>query len=651
MIIEKGDITPDVFKQMERLIKAAWSNKEKRHALIVENALKEAVDNDNFEYLKALQLLNRIPVDITEFIDSKEFFADQIDVWDTLRDGICEANPDVWLGQPAIHEAILGGAAGTGKTSLSHITNAYQIYQLTCLTEPQRLYDMAPSTPIVFMYQSVSSTVTVRVIFKPLKQMLTSMPYFKKYVKWDRYKESTLDIEGNITLVPSLANVESMVGQAIAGGMMDEANFMSVVENSKRVPGPRGKGGRFDQAEDAYMNITRRRKSRFETKGISLGCLCTLSSTRYKDDFIDRRMQEVLEYGEKNIYIFRKIQYEMQPKFVNDKNLVRFPILVGTDRYPTRILKKNEVPGLDYPENGRVEHVPVAYLGDFRRDPEGALRDVIGVATDTISAFISQRHKIVDAIVAGAARGLKQWIDRPECILSEHGMPQWIEENLPQGSDRNYPRWAHIDLSKIRDRCGIAIGRPLGFANSTDPESGLVESLPVFAIECALSIQPSIEYPIEPGVIRRWLLQLVAHYGMSFEEITFDGFQSWESQTTLVRSGIKSRVISMDSTTEPYEYLRRALYDDRIIMVDNEIARVELANLEHHADKGIVDHPPKGSKDIADAICGVTFAISTNRGATADMGYMTQGGQTMDGGPQGGRIRRPKAMRPRARRA
>lgn len=648
MIIDQGETNKDIFRQMDRLIASAWSNNDKRQALIVENALKKALEDDNFEYIKALQFLKRIPVTIDEFLGSKDFFADQMTIWPALVPEIHSMNPDVWVGEEPITEALLGGATGTGKTSLSHATNAYQIYQLTCLHTPQRLYnEMAPSTPIVFMFQSVSQTVTNRVIFKPLKQMLTSMPFFIRYVNWDRYKESTLDIEENIILAPALAQVESMVGQAIVGGMVDEANFMSVVENSKKVPGARGQGGKFDQAEDAYMNLTRRRKSRFETKGISIGCICTLSSTRYKDDFMDRRMQEVQEFKEPNVYVFRKAQYDVQPRFLEDKKLKTFRILVGTDRYPTRILKEHD----EVPDSGRIENVPLPYLTAFRRDPEGALRDVVGVATDTISAFISQRHKIVDAVIAGSARGLKQWVDRPECDLAEHGMPQWIEENLPQGTERSFPRWVHIDLSKIKDRCGIAIGRPLGYANSTDPISGLVETLPVFAVECALSIKPSLENPIEPGLIRRWLLQLVAHYGMSFEEVTFDGFQSWESQTTLVRAGIKSRVISMDKTPEPYEYLRRAFYDDRILMVDNELARIELANLEFHADKNWVNHPPRGSKDIADAICGVVFAISTNRGAISNMGYVNQDGGMMDGGPGVGRIRRPKAMRPRAKRA
>lgn len=645
--------TPDkrtVLKSAERLLQVAEAHGEKRQGRAVQYAITAALENGNYAYLEAIQLMLRFPVDIEEFVLSKQYFGDQIEVWPALWPDLKAINPDVVCGAEPVHEVLMGGATGTGKTSICHITNAYQLYLFTCFRTPQRLFSdiRAPSTPLVFMFQSVSSEVTRRVLYKPFRQMFTSMPYVQKWVPWAKHVESTLNLEGNLMVVPALAQVESMVGQAIAGGMIDEANFMSVVRDSKRVPGPRGKGGTFDQAEESYRNITRRRKSRFATKGVSIGTICTLSSTRYRDDFMDRRQREVRDNNEKNIYIFRRKQYEVQPKYL-EPGIQKFKLLVGSDRYYTRVLKETDVKGVDYPSDGQIELVPMTYLQDFLRDPEGSLRDVVGISTDTISAFIAQRHKIVEAITEGQALGLKSWVDKADVDMAD-GMPQWLEENLPPPRLRKEPRWCHIDLSAVKDRCGIAIVRPLGVVNVIDPDTNLVESQPKFSIECVVTIKPSEVSPIDIGNIRRWLMQLVAFYGVNIAEISFDGWQSQESRTEFRHAGIMTRMISMDKTTEPYEYLRRSFYEERIAMVDHEISRIELNNLEYHADKDKVDHPPKGSKDAADAICGAIYACSTSRTLRTSAGFKDTRGKQVRAQRSPRRSRRPKDQRPTARR-
>lgn len=649
VIPQELDTRSQILKRAEKLLALAENHGEKRQAKAVQHAIVQAVEHKNFAFLEAFQLMKRFPVDIEEFIKSRHFFGDQIEVWPTLWEDLKAMNPDVICGEEPVHEVLMGGATGTGKTTLCHCTNGYQLYLFTCFATPQRLFPdiRVPATPIVFMFQSVSSEVTKRVLYKPFRQMFTGMPYTMKYVGWDKHKDSTLDLEGNITVVPALAAVESMVGQAIAGGMIDEANFMNVVVNSKRVAGPRGQGGTFDQAEESYRNITRRRKSRFATKGMSIGTLCTLSSTRYKDDFMDRRQREVREFKEQNVHIFRRKQYEVQPKY-QDPELKKFRLLVGNDRYHTRVLKETDVEGVDFPSGGQIELIPMGYLTDFMRDPEGSLRDVVGISTDTISAFIAQRHKIVDAIVEGSAIGLRHWVDRPDADLAE-GMPQWLEGSLPPKNQRKAPRWAHVDLSAVKDRCGIAIIRPLGMMNVIDPKTNLVETQPKFAIESVITLKPSEINPVDIGEIRRWLMQLIAFHGVNIVEVSFDGWQSQESRTTLRQSGVMTRLISMDKTIEPYEYLRRSLYEDRVAMVDHEIARVELANLEYHQDKDKVDHPPKGSKDAADAICGAIYACATSRNLRAMTGFKDAQGRVF---VKGGRNRssRPKAARTKVQR-
>lgn len=630
----------------ERHYARALATQGPRVARIFKHSAEQLIEKGNPEYFNAIGRLKRMPVPIDEFLRSKEFIAldggnPLMEFWPKVLPEVVALNPDVMAGEEPFHEALLGGATGTAKTHISMATNLYQLYLLTCFNEPQRLYRLSRVTPIVFMFMAVSQTVTNRVIYKPFREIFTQMAYTKRWVQFDKNKESTLDLDGNITVVPALASIQSMVGQAVIGGLLDEVNFMAVVEQSKLVPGPSGQGGKYDQAEEAYRNIIRRRKGRFTTRGVSFGTICVSSSTRYKDDFMDRRMREVVETEQKNIYVFRRKQYEMQ-EGLGKYSGKKIRVLIGTDRWPTRILKDDEGPGRHgLPENATVEMVPAEFETDFKTDPENALRDIIGVATDAITSFLPQRHHIVECILKGKAKGLKNWVNKDEVDLAQDGMPQWVEENMPPKEIRREPWHIHIDLSRANDRCGIAAARVVGFENRVvddDPET--VELVPQFECGLAVAIKPSAMQHIDIAEVRKWILQLVSIYGFNIEEITYDGFDSQESQQVLRKSGVRTREISVDRSSEPYKYLRTVIYAERLPMVDVELLRIELIKLEYLQQKDKVDHPPKGSKDVADALCGAVYGASTSR-------YVRSGGVLMD--RDGRQVHTKPSRRERAR--
>ena len=69
----------------------------------------------------------------------------------------------------------------------------------------------------------------------------------------------------------------------------------------------------------------------------------------------------------------------------------------------------------------------------------------------------------------------------------------------------------------------------------------------------------------------------------------------------------------MDRTTGAYEFLKSALYDGRVSIPTNGHLMGELLSLEVDAQAGRIDHPPGGSKDLADAIAGVVHGLTMRR--------------------------------------
>lgn len=526
----------------------------------------------------------------------------------------------------------------THNTHKAHITQMYQLYLLSCFERPVRLWPrLSSNTPLVFVFQSVQERITKRVIYEPFREMFTNLPFVKRNLIWDRDKENVLHLNNNIQVVPALAAINNIVGQGIVSALIDEVNFMSVVEESKQIIGPRGQGGRFDQAQVIYNNLTRRRKSRFITAGPSPGIISVLSSVRYIGDFMDRRLEAInnkrgTPEEEKDVVVIRRAQYEAQPE--EDYSGKKFRLLVGAMNYGTRILKEHETAGKDYPENARIELVPVEYLTDFRNDPEGSLRDICGIATDVISPFITQRHKIIAAIMRGTERNLKCWVDSPDIDLSEfapgeYAMPQIIEDNLPDKEDRKKPRFVHVDLSLTGDRCGIAIVKVAGHISVANKE-GLSELLPHYVLEQGITIKPSTTHELDIVEVRKWIVALKEYYGFNIHTVSYDGFQSSESMQMLRRVGIMSVKISVDTTMEPYELLKAAIYQDRFDCQDHEILKLELTGLEHNNRKKKIDHPVRGTKDLADAAAGAVFSASQSRVIRAETMVSTSTGETSE---------------------
>jgi len=599
-----------VTRQYER----TFDQGNERLAEIYGYAMEEFFLHRNPAPLRSLPYLKRIPVTIEEFVESPDYLGNVVKVWPALMADLKILNPDVLVGEDPVHEAFLGGATGIGKSTVARITLLYQLYMLTCLRSPHRLYGLEASTRFVFPLQSVSPEVTQRVLYEPLRQMFEDMPYARKYLTWNRKKTSAPELEGGIDVVPLLANVESLLGQAIPGAILDEVNHMRIVERSKRVAGPRGQGGRYDQAEEVYSELSQRRRSRFLNQGVSIGCIVVCSSTRYVNDFLDRRIREAEEAGQANVVSTRHKRYDVVPS--DRYSGETFSLLIGTDRYRTRILVDDETP----PLGARVEDVPVEHLDEFRRDPDYALRNIVGIAVDSITPFISMREKIADAIEEGEAIGLEHWVSNPEVVLERDGFPDWLEAAMP--ADRRASRFVHIDLSRTRDACGIAIVKCLGMVNVVDPEfPDTVEAKPKFAVEAAISIRPSRDAELQFADLRSWLMQLVDRYQINIYQVSFDGYQSVDFRQVLGRRGIKTVEISVDRSPQHYEYLRECLYEGRIAMVDSDVLRRELIELEVNPETQRIDHPPKGSKDVADAVCGAVAAAARSRNVRTEAGY------------------------------
>lgn len=579
---------------------AAGGLSNRMMADMYQQAVRERVldgESTLFEFLKTLE---RSPVSIEEFIDGNEFLgATDFRLWPEVRRAVVELNRNWWKGldNGAYNEAVLSGATGTGKTSIMIVCILYHAYLLSCMKNPQAWYGFPKATSIVFAIMGAKPRVVSKVIYLPMRKLVESMPYFQKHFMPDKLIESEMYFpEKNIRIAQSGGDEDAILGEAIIGGGVDEINFMNVVLRSKKAEVTSGRAGLYDQAEQVFSTMQRRKRGRFTRPGPAIGIVIPSSSTRYRGDFTDKRKEFIKKNNIRTAYVYSPKQYEVVPK---ERYCGRtFRLLIANDvHHDTRVLRDDEAT----PEGAWVENVPIEYIDDFLNKPYDALRDVLGVANNALSPFIKSRHKIYECVEAGKDIGLESILIRDHVILGEHGMPTIKHGTYCMNPSR--PRYVHIDLSRNNDRCGIAMIRFEGMVKKKR-NNGMTELLPIGVVELACTITPDLANEIDVAEVRSFVAHLKSKYGYPIKGVSYDGVDSRESIQAWRKAGMKSVMISVDRTAVPYKQLRDAMYDTRVLLPDDIVLLTEIIDLEHDEAKDKIDHPVHGTKDLSDAVCG-----------------------------------------------
>lgn len=589
-----------------------------------ESVRRKIIDGDD-SLFKFMSNLDRAPVSIETFLDGKEYLGafDDLVIWPEVRKAIIELNCNWWQGtnrdkgQMAYDGATLAGATSTAKTTIAMISTLYHLYLLSCLKSPQLVYSLTKQTTIVFAIMAAKPHVMKKVVYQPMRKYVDQMPYFQKYMPADKEIESEMYFkEKNIRIVPAGGDEDAILGEAIIGGICDEINFMNVVLRSKKAEVTSGRAGVYDQAEQVHSTMMRRKKGRFISSGPMIGIVFASSSTRYKGDFTDKRMAMVNKGLIKTEYVYCKRQYEVWPSDRYTRGT--FKLLIGNDvQHDTRVLTDEEAEKM--PAGSWIEDVPMEYRDDFVARPYDALRDIMGISNNALSPFIKTRYKVQECVDAGVEMGLESFLERDHVILGEHGMPRVKEGHYCQNPSR--PRYVHIDLSRSRDRCGIAMIKFEGM-RQCQRKGGVTELLPIGVVEMACSIAPDANNEIDVAEVRAFVKHLKTKCGYPIKAVSYDGVDSRESIQQWRKDGVKSVELSVDRSSTPYKQFRDALYDLRVMLPDNDILVTEILELEYDEKADKIDHTVVGTKDVSDAVCGAYTSMlerkSTWRTAAED---------------------------------
>jgi hypothetical protein len=531
-------------------------------------------------------------------------------------------------------EVILGGAQRWGKSVFAQVGIVYEIYRVSLLRDPGAAFGSLPGTKLAFVNASLTIQQARRVIFEGLFRLLKQSPYFLHFFPHNRNIITEIRFRRgpreDVICYPVAANEQAFMGIDIFSAAIDEANFMSVVGKSKlAVP---GEGDRYDQVEAIYNRLLVRLKGSWNQKGGGIpGHMWLISSARYPGDFTERKEAEAKE--NKNIFVRHYALWDTKP----DLSRKTFPVEVGDVTRRSRVLDEDESQWPADVNRARIIQVPSNFRDDFKRNPEKCVRDLAGISVLSVTPFIPRREAIRGMFELGTQAGLKPTFSQLEVTLQnpvpevERLLPEnlhWVERHkqdpmgrplwhdAPPGGWGRHPvtervlfsglYYAHVDLSKTSDATGLVVGHTVGSRQvpRLDPNTmaTVYEMLPIIRVDLALRIIAPPNGEIDIPKVRALLYQL-RNLGMEFGLVTFDTYASQESVKSLADAGFTSDVYSVDTDFTPWEQMKQALYDQRLMCYEFPHLEQELAQLERTPKK--IDHPARGGKDVADCLAAV----------------------------------------------
>ncbi|MBS7812374.1 hypothetical protein [Roseococcus pinisoli] len=537
----------------------------------------------------------RVPVDVQTFLESPAFLKQKGEIYPKVMAEIIELNSGRYT------EAVLTGSIGSGKTTVALYTQAYQLYILSCLKNPQREFGQNNSAELTIVFQSMNAALAKAVDYDRFKTMITLSPYFQRHFRFDKSLKSELHFPNRIIVKPLSGASTAAIGQNVIGGIIDEVNFMEITEASKKS----ADGGVYNQAVEVYNSIARRRKSRFMRRGALPGMVCLVSSKKYPGEFTEQKSdeakRELNERGSTTIFVYDKRAWEIKPE--DQFSQAWFRLFIGDlSRKPSILTDDEVVP----PEDEHlVMRVPEDWRSEFDNDMLSALRDVAGVSVRAMHPYILEPEKVTKCFGVVKSVLSQPWADF---------RLQWPLIHPKRISQPAEPRYIHLDLGLTGDSCGVSIGHVSHFVevrrgNAVDAP---VECLPFIRFDVVLQVKPPKGGEIHFDKIRQLIYRL-REEGMTIRWASADQFQSADNLQIMATQGIITGRLSIDSTSVPYDISKQAFYDGRVACPEQATAMAEWSRLERNPKTGKVDHPANFSKDISDSMAGVIYGLTMRR--------------------------------------
>jgi hypothetical protein len=463
------------------------------------------------------------------------------------------------------NEVVAQLGKGSGKDYCSTIAVAYIVYLLLCLKDPATYYGKPPGDSIDIINIAINSQQASNVFFKGFKTRIEKSPWFAgKYTD----KASEVKFDKAITVHSGHSEREAWEGYNVIVVILDEISGFAI-ENTTG----------HDQAKTGAAIYDMYRAS-VDSRFPDFGKVILLSFPRYKNDYIQQRYNAVVAEVET---VVRDHKFKMDEELPDGTVGNEFEIQWEEDH-----IVSYKIPKVYALRRPTWEVNPVRKIDDFKvaffTNPQDALSRFACMPPDAIDAFFKSKEKVEKAF------------NKAHLAVDNFGR---LEEWFLPDPDKEY--FIHVDLAQKHDHCAVALGHVNKWVNVkvTDTYS---QPAPIVEIDAVRFWTPTKDKSVDFTEVKDYILSLKTR-GFKIRVCTFDRWNSHDMMQQLKQYGINTEILSV--AKKHYDDMAMVIAEERVIGPHIPLLIDELLQLRIMRDK--VDHPRKGSKDLADAVCGAIY--------------------------------------------
>ena len=470
------------------------------------------------------------------------------------------------------NEVIAQLGKGSGKDYTATISVAYQVYLLLCLKDPATYYGKPPGDTIDILNIAINAQQANNVFFKGFKTRIELSPWFAgKYEP----KASEIKFDKNVNVYSGHSQREAWEGYNVITVILDEISGFAM-ENTTG----------HDQAKtaDAIYDMYRASvMSRFP----DYGKVILLSFPRFKNDPIQKFYESVI--GEKET-IIRTKTLKMDDDLPD-----------GTDGNEITIdWEEDHIISYLYPKTYALKRPtwevnPTKKIEDFKVD-------FYKNSLDALGRFACMPPEMVDAFFKSREKVEKAFNNTALAVDSFGRLEEWFKPK----EDTRY--FIHVDLAQKHDHCAVSLAHVERWVN-VRVTNEYSQPAPIVSVDAVRYWTPTPDKSVDFTEVRDYILALKTR-GFNIGVCTFDRWNSHDMMQQLKQYGINTEILSV--AKKHYDDMAMVVLEERLNGPYIPLLIDELLQLKIMRDK--VDHPRKGSKDLADAVCGSIFnSISRTR--------------------------------------
>ena len=469
-------------------------------------------------------------------------------------------------------EVIAQLGKGSGKDYSSTIAVAYIVYLLLCLKDPATYYGKPPGDSIDILNIAINSQQANNVFFKGFKTRIDRSPWFVG--KYDP-KASEMKFDKAITVHSGHSEREAWEGYNVIVVILDEISGFAI-ENTTG----------HDQAKTADAIYEMYRAS-VDSRFPDFGKVILLSFPRFKNDPIQKFYNSVIADKET---IIRSHKFKMDLDLPDDTEGNEFEIEWEEDHINSYLIPK--VYALKRPT---WEVNPTRSIEDFKvafyKNSLDALGRFACMPPEMIDAFFKSREKVEKAF------------NNVGLAVDKFGR---LEEWFKPDPDKKY--FIHVDLAQKHDHCAVSMAHVDRWVN-VKVTNEYSQPAPIVTVDAVRYWTPTPDKSVDFTEVKDYILSLRTR-GFNISVCTFDRWNSHDMMQQLKSYGINTEILSV--AKKHYDDMAMVVLEERLNGPHIPLLIDELLQLKIMRDR--VDHPRKGSKDLADAVCGSIFnSISRTR--------------------------------------